>query len=173
MSSNSTDHDHGGHGGDGEFTCSNSMLFNWEYRNLCIVFSWWGVNSIPGLILSCAIICILAITFEVLRFVSRKYDEKIYLSGHRPLEEETANASTSTNTGNSRPVRITHIQQIMRSLIYSIQVLLSFFLMLMFMTYNGFVMISVVIGAGIGYFFFGRHVLTKVEVGERDVIGCH
>lgn len=46
-------------------------------------------------------------------------------------------------------------QKVIRSVNYAVLVGISFWLMLVFMTYNGFLMISVVIGAGIGHYAFG------------------
>jgi hypothetical protein len=48
-------------------------------------------------------------------------------------------------------------QKVNRSLFYAILVGISFWLMLVFMTYNGFLMISVVIGAGLGHYAFGSN----------------
>ncbi|RHZ48852.1 hypothetical protein Glove_541g31 [Diversispora epigaea] len=168
---NSTENEgHEGHGGNS--TCNSHMLWNWETKNVCIVFSWWSANSVPSLIFSCLIVLLLAVSFEVLRNLSRKYDLKIYSAAHRELEGgDSSNSSTVNN--NNRFVRVTYIQQFIRSVIYSIQVFLSFFLMLIFMTFNGFLIISLVIGAGLGYFFFGKHTLSGTSIGEREIVGCH
>ena len=63
------------------------MLFNWDTERLCIIFSWWSINSIGFLILSCFIVTLLSASFEFLRFVLRKYDSKIYASSHSQLQE--------------------------------------------------------------------------------------
>jgi copper transporter 1 len=77
------------------------MLFNWDTEKLCIVFSWWRVNNIGFLILSCFIIILLATSFEFLKFVLRRYDSKIKASSHSRLQEgRDANpeeASTQNN----------------------------------------------------------------------------
>lgn len=56
----------------------------------------------------------------------------------------------------------------MRSTIYAILVAISFWLMLVFMTYNGFLMIAVVLGAGFGHFIFGRG-----KLAANRSIQCH
>jgi copper transporter 1 len=44
--------------------------------------------------------------------------------------------------------------------------------MLIFMTYNGYLMLSVTIGAAIGYFAFAKHELSSSEnAGGRPI--CH
>lgn len=63
--------------------------------------------------------------------------------------------------------RISQQQKATRSIIYAVLVGISFWLMLVFMTYNGFLMISVVIGAGLGHYAFGGSLPT-----DRG-IQCH
>lgn len=58
-------------------------------------------------------------------------------------------------------------QRVTRSVFYAILVAISFWLMLVFMTYNGFLMLSVVIGAGIGHYAFGGNLSS-----DRG-IQCH
>jgi copper transporter 1 len=63
--------------------------------------------------------------------------------------------------------RMSQQQKVTRSIIYAVLVGISFWLMLVFMTYNGFLMISVVIGAGLGHYAFGGNLPT-----DRG-IQCH
>ncbi|CAG8579454.1 17438_t:CDS:2, partial [Dentiscutata heterogama] len=157
--------DHGDHGnGNNNFRCSMKMLFNWDTTNLCIIFSWWKVNGIPLLILSCFFVALIGVVYELLKYLSRKYDEKIYESCYRQISnDEEENPPAPVN----RVVKLKRSQQLIRSFIYAIQAFISFFIMLIFMTYNGFLMISVVIGAGIGFFFFGKQTVSNSE--EEDI----
>ncbi|CAG8689383.1 4932_t:CDS:2 [Funneliformis caledonium] len=139
--------------------CSMNMLFNWDTKNLCIVFSWWRVDNIG--------------------FLSRKYDASIYNSSAAELQddgfEENATVTSEIQTvvqKRNRVFRITFKQQMIRSLIYTVQVFISFFTMLIFMTYNGFLMFSVAIGAGIGYLFFGKPTLS-LNYDLPDRLTCH
>ncbi|KAK2758787.1 hypothetical protein FQN54_003479 [Arachnomyces sp. PD_36] len=50
--------------------------------------------------------------------------------------------------------------------LYAVQVFYSFFIMLLFMTYNGWVMLAVTVGAFIGYMAFGQSSATKS-------VACH
>ncbi|CAB4473122.1 uncharacterized protein OCT59_028337 [Rhizophagus irregularis] len=156
-------YDHGGsHDSD---ACNMQMLFNWDTEKLCIIFTWWRVNSIGFLILSCFIIILLATSFEFLRFALRKYDTKIQVSYSQLQEGRDANSEEVATQSNAN--RITYVQQLVRTLIHTSQVFLSFFLMLVFMTYNGFLMISVIIGAAIGYFVFSSSV---IDFGESAIL---
>lgn len=50
-----------------------------------------------------------------------------------------------------------------------LQITVSYLLMLVFMTYNTWLCLSVVLGAGLGYFIFGLKRLTAIDVNEH----CH
>jgi len=50
------------------------------------------------------------------------------------------------------------------------QVFVGFFLMLIFMTYNGYLMIATVLGAGIGFFYFGGNTLS---LPATKALSCH
>lgn len=77
------------------------MLFNWDTEKLCIIFTWWRVNNIGFLILSCFIIILLAASFEFLRFVLRKYDTKIQASYSRLQEGRDANSEEVATQSNA------------------------------------------------------------------------
>lgn len=49
------------------------------------------------------------------------------------------------------------------------QVFVGFFLMLIFMTYNGYLMAATVIGAGVGFFYFGGDSLSS----STKALSCH
>ena len=59
-----------------------------------------------------------------------------------------------------------HIGQ---SFLHMFQVFVSYLLMLAFMTYNAYVCIAIILGAGLGYFLFGWMRQTVVDVNEH----CH
>lgn len=53
--------------------------------------------------------------------------------------------------------------------LHMLQFFISYLLMLVFMTYNVYLCISVLIGAGVGYFLFGWYKSTAVDITEH----CH
>lgn len=57
----------------------------------------------------------------------------------------------------------------LQTLLHVIQVVLSYVLMLVFMTYNGFLCIAVAAGAGAGYFVFSWKKAIVVDITEH----CH
>lgn len=53
------------------------MLFTWDTTNLCIVFRQWHVRSTPGLIVSLIAVVLLAMGYEALRALSRRYESSV------------------------------------------------------------------------------------------------
>jgi len=56
--------------------------------------------------------------------------------------------------------------KMIKAFLYAVQVFYSFFIMLLFMTYNGFIMLAVAVGAFIGYLAFGQGPSAKT-------VACH
>ncbi|CAN6622229.1 copper transport protein Ctr2p [Trichomonascus vanleenenianus] len=135
------DHGNMGHGGmdhgDMGPMCSMNMIFTWDTDNLCIVFKWWHIQTTIGLWLSLLAIVGLGAGYEFLRYRSRVLDSQT-------LEPQTRNVSGSPR------------QKIARSAFYAFQVAYSFFLMLIFMTYNGWAMLAVTAGAFVGFYIWGE-----------------
>jgi copper transporter 1 len=55
-----------------------------------------------------------------------------------------------------------------RSALYALLMGISFWLMLVFMTYNGYLMIALILGAGVGHYMFGQGKLAAARN-----ISCH
>jgi len=56
---------------------------------------------------------------------------------------------------------------IVRAALYAVQVFYSFFIMLLFMTYNGWVMLAVAGGAFVGHLLFG------LKTSSTKSVACH
>lgn len=53
------------------------MVFNWNFKNTCIVFDWWRVTSPLSLLWSCLIIIAIAASYEYFRYKTRCYDQYV------------------------------------------------------------------------------------------------
>ncbi|KAM4054955.1 ctr copper transporter family protein [Hirsutella rhossiliensis] len=136
-------HGHMGHGGSGmDDMCSMDMLFTWDTTNLCIVFRQWHVRSTTSLVFSLIAIVLLAMVYEALRSLSRRFEA----SQNRRLADMP------------RQHRVQAAQRVhlIKALLYALQNFYAFMLMLVFMTYNGWVMVAVSVGAFLGYLVFGQ-----------------
>jgi copper transporter 1 len=153
------DHGHGGHGGgDGGMgeMCSMNMLFTWDTTNLCIVFRQWHVRSTTSLVFSLVAVLLLAVGYEALRSVSRSYEQAIA----KRVQATPRDASVTENTpflfsGQNQP-EASRRGHLIKAVLYALQNFYAFMLMLVFMTYNGWVMVTVSLGAFVGYLVFGE-----------------
>ncbi|CAO3640971.1 unnamed protein product [Mucor hiemalis] len=158
--------------------CAMNMLFNWQVKDVCVVFEWWHIHTATDLLISCIAVFCIAAGYEYLRVKSKTFDEqwsqteKKRVSEQRSLVGHGEEEIETNDTGFSRKelliIRSSRQHEIIRSLIYATLVAISFWLMLVFMTYNGFLMIATVLGAGFGHLIFGHGKLRA----SRD-IQCH
>ncbi|ODA78357.1 hypothetical protein RJ55_05738 [Drechmeria coniospora] len=134
---------HGAHGGGdmGEM-CNMNMLFTWDSTNLCIVFRQWHIRSTASLVVSLVAVVVLAMGYEALRSVSRRYETTVNKRiAALPRQYQVAAGRNS---------------HVVKAVLYALQNFYAFMLMLVFMTYNGWVMIAVSLGALFGYLLFGQ-----------------
>ncbi|KAK7205232.1 Ctr copper transporter family-domain-containing protein [Myxozyma melibiosi] len=140
--------------------CRMNMLFTWQTDSICIVFQWWRMYNRATVALSFLGIVGLGVGYELVRELTRRYESYIN--------------SVSRGDDQLLPLIIKRYMpdrsmrdRLILSFLYAFQVLYSFFLMLVFMSYNGWMMFAVVVGAFIGFFFFGsKH---RVPTGESAV----
>ncbi|KAL4810230.1 Ctr copper transporter family-domain-containing protein [Aspergillus unguis] len=77
------------------------------------------------------------------------------------------NASSPLLVGGDNRRAVERRGKITMAALYGVQVFYSFFIMLLFMTYNGFVMLAVAVGAFVGYLAFGENMSATKSVA------CH
>ncbi|KAJ2001216.1 copper transpport protein [Coemansia thaxteri] len=139
------DHGGGGGGGGGESRpmCAMNMAFNWSTENVCVLFDFWRVNSSTSLVLTCAAVFLLGYFYEYARAAVRIW------------EKSNAPSGTLVTTGPSTPLvntgAICNGIRWRRALFYGLLVAYSYSLMLIFMTYNGFLILAVIGGAIAGH----------------------
>ncbi|KAH9223023.1 Ctr copper transporter, partial [Leptodontidium sp. 2 PMI_412] len=136
-----------GHGGmDGGMpACDMNMLFTWDTTNLCIVFKWWHIRTTAGLLFSLLAVVALTAAYEAIRSASRRYEEYVT----KKTEETPIGAVTERTpflwTGRNQ-VEVSQKAHVVKAVLYAVQTFYAFMLMLLFMTYNGWVMVAVGIG---------------------------
>ncbi|KAL7320939.1 copper transpport protein [Mucor circinelloides] len=172
--------DHSGHDMPMPATCKMNMLFNWQVENTCVVFRWWHISGPISMILSCIAIFLIAAGYEWIRAYSKAIESRwkeaeILLERNGQIgaddeeeEQEHGGQQRSLVHAYQQHTRLSKQREFVRSSIYAGLVAISFWLMLVFMTYNGYLMIATVLGAGFGHFIFGNGRLT----GDKS-IQCH
>ncbi|KAG6336633.1 hypothetical protein ID866_2472 [Astraeus odoratus] len=167
--------------------CAMNMLWNTQIINTCIVFRSWHVHTHAQFVASCVAIVLLGVLYEYLRVFQQRVDRRIAaklqkrervpspLSGRSTPErggrsDEVVgllNGRRARNIGVSVPVHI----RMLRAALYGASVFLSFFLMLVFMTYNAYLILAVVAGAAIGHYIFGGYIDFDSTGGKG--MACH
>jgi len=136
--------------------CSMNMVFTWDTSNLCIIFRWWHIQTTPGLIFSLLAVVALTAAYEALRALSRRY-ETFAARKEEETPIETVTERTPFLWSGRNQVEVSKRAHVIKALLYAVQNFYAFMLMLLFMTYNGWVMLSVGVGAFIGFLLFGNN----------------
>lgn len=141
----------------GDDHCSMNMLFTWKYKNVCVIFSWWHIKKFSHLLFSFLAIVLLTYGYEYLKYYI--YKSQI----NRGVTAPSSDASVSSNVGRRN--------RLSQSCWYGLQVGYSFMLMLIFMTYNGWLMLAVVIGAVWGHYSWSPRIRSIAL--EEASLSCH
>ncbi|XP_018804233.1 PREDICTED: high affinity copper uptake protein 1 isoform X1 [Bactrocera latifrons] len=177
-------HDHGTMNMEGAMHHMMSMAFHFGY-NETVLFSWWKFDSIMGLIGSMIAIFVMAVLYEGLKYYREYLFWKTYnLLEYRPVTgpqrnpEDPQRSTPSTSASpvqyvgeviHKQPPTMLSLNHFYQTGLHILQVTLSFMLMLIFMTYNVWLCIAVVLGAAVGYFLFCWRKSVIVDVTEH----CH
>ncbi|PIL35956.1 transporter [Ganoderma sinense ZZ0214-1] len=193
--------DHGGHDMPMPMgpKCSMNMLWNTQIEDTCIVFRSWHISTTSAFVFSCVVIAGLGVFYEYLRVAQRNLDLRIAatLSAQGKGKAAAAAHSHGSVSGRDSPeidseeaglltgtlVKKTNVgtplpftARVARASLYGAQVFLSFFLMLVFMTYNAYLILATVVGAAIGHFIFSAHMDIDAVLsggGDNKGMACH
>ncbi|KAL6440941.1 hypothetical protein ACFW04_003381 [Cataglyphis niger] len=171
MNHGTMDHDVGASTSD---ACSDMgshgmlMTFHTGYCE-SVLFENWKITSIGSLIGSMIGIVIMAALYEGLKY----YREYLFWKTYNALQYRSVTVPSEKNVvaEDNRVVQPTMLSwmHLFQTFLHIVQIVLSYFLMLIFMTYNVWLCCAVVIGAAIGYFLFGWKKSVIVDVTEH----CH
>ncbi|KAH8202643.1 hypothetical protein TruAng_003244 [Truncatella angustata] len=175
------DMDHGGHGGmtdmcnmnlttaDG-IECEPQMLFTWDSTNLCIVFRSWHVRGTASLVFSLLAIVAICVGYEAVREATRRYEswaDKRQETAPREHGDGHVTENTPFLWTGRNQVEVSKRAHVIKATLYAVQCFYAFMMMLLFMTYNGWVMLAVFVGNFIGYIMFGNSTKATKETA------CH
>jgi len=153
-----------------------NMLFTWDYHNVCVVFRQWQITTPLSLIISLLGVVAIVAGYEALREAIRQFEARTN------KRIETVPRDLPTTHGDGEDDQEEHIAEttpffrrpghnrddaakrahVIKSVLYGVQNFYAFMIMLIFMTYNGWIMVAVSVGAGLGYLLFGgRTAATK------------
>ncbi|KAL8712576.1 MAG: hypothetical protein Q9220_003107 [cf. Caloplaca sp. 1 TL-2023] len=157
------------------------MLWNWYTVDSCFISSTWHITSKGMFAGSCIGVVLLACAHQFLTRLQREYDAYLIrqslahgipsndFSVHRNGSESSQDREIETGKGSSGGSLIasrglasaetkrlvpTVFQQVVRALIHMVQFAVAYFIMLLAMYYNGYIIICILIGAFLGFFIF-------------------
>lgn len=162
--------------------CITLTCGNWDTIGTCFLAPSWYNSDIAKFAGSCIGIAFWVILTEYIRRCSREFDRYIVREATKKIQNADAgkNSSDIERRGPlgfltrgksvlSGRIRLypTVIQQSLRALLYAIQFTSAYLIMLIAMTYNGYVLLSIILGALVGYFFSTWDTLGTVVISEN------
>lgn len=176
------------------------MLWNWNTIDACFLSSSWHVKSHAMFAASCIGVALLVVCLEFLRRLSRETDAYFMRSFQRHLRMTNAAIAASNSNSDSLNTHIPNsydpysesqsitgyatyraspLQQLVRAILHGMTLGVAYIVMLLAMYFNGYIIISIIIGAALGKFLcdwmvvripYEVHMgLGLGEVREKDV----
>ncbi|KAI4902534.1 hypothetical protein NFI96_013153, partial [Prochilodus magdalenae] len=161
--------DHGS-GSGGHEGMMMQMTFYFGYKGVELLFAGLVINTPGEMVGACIGVFLLAALYEGLKIgrevlLRRNQVNVRYNSMPVPGADGTVLMETHKTVGQ----RMLSLPHAIQTILHIIQVVVSYFLMLVFMTYNGYLCIAVAAGAGVGYFLFSWRKAVVVDITEH----CH
>ncbi|XP_063546088.1 high affinity copper uptake protein 1-like isoform X2 [Cydia strobilella] len=168
-------HDHASHGS------MMAMTFHGGYAET-ILFSWWDVKEVGPFIGSFIAIFIMALLYEGLKYYRKHLLWKSYAGlqycAVSPPDKGVQNICSPDEPQVIQPMphalernvpTMLSSAHAYQTVLHGLQVFISYMLMLVFMTYNTWLCVAVVMGSATGYFLFGWRESVVVDFTEH----CH
>ncbi|PLW09607.1 hypothetical protein PCANC_22835 [Puccinia coronata f. sp. avenae] len=149
--------------------CSMNMVFNSQPIGTCIVFRQFYVSGTMALLFYLTLLFVIAVGYEYLRLASNRFERMIQVKLSASPDPASINL-INPKLASWGQICVPRSIQLTRSLFYISNVALSFFLMLVIMTYNAQIILAVLAGAFVGHFVFHR----EISFGQPDKgMACH
>jgi copper transporter 1 len=156
------------------------MLWNWYTIDACFISSSWHITTQGGFAASCIGVILMVVLLEGLRRMGKEYDEWILRGFHARLALIASDPDPASCRGNNgeqqsrRPMsvtfRATPLQQLGRAVLHAATFGVAYIIMLLAMYFNGYIIICIFIGAGLGKFFCDWMAKTIV-LGQEGGVG--
>ncbi|KAK4175051.1 copper transport encoded by the Pactr3 protein [Triangularia setosa] len=161
----------GGHSMGGGTGCKISMLWNWNTIDSCFIASSWKITSTGMFAGSCIGVLLLTMSLEFLRRIVTEYDRFLLRKHLRSFEGKEG---VDCRLG----YRPTIWEQMVRALLHMMQFAVAYFVMLLAMYYNGYLIICIFLGAYLGSFVFhwepiGVGALGQTSATKEPTVCCN
>ncbi|CAL1260940.1 unnamed protein product [Larinioides sclopetarius] len=145
-----------------------AMYFHFGVKET-ILFKEWKTTTAGGMVASVIGVFLMGMLYEGLKYF-REYLFKQYVSSIQfSTVAITGENGRVTQVHKVEKHRMLSWQHALQTSLHIVQIVVSYFLMLIFMTYNVWLCLAVVFGAGVGYFVFGWKKASVVDITEH----CH
>lgn len=150
------------------------MLWNWDVTDSCFLAASWHITNGDMFAATCIGVVLLVILVEFTRRRGREYGETLLRRFSRQAEASRACLFTTDNnvaaTSSTAIIfRAAPLQQTIRAILYAAAVAGAYILMLIAMSFNGYVIISIFVGAGIGKFLCDW-LVVKIDLDDATDI---
>ncbi|KAF8248211.1 Ctr copper transporter [Wilcoxina mikolae CBS 423.85] len=154
------------------------MLWNWYTIDSCFLAQSWHVHTHAQFAGTCIFVFALVLALEFVRRAQREYDRHIVRKWQASVagaetaaaKSEDGEAALGLRTGFLTPLtfRPTLLQQAVRCAFYAAQFGAAYLTMLLAMYYNGYILLSILLGAFVGHFLFGY---DNIMIGGKQETG--
>lgn len=146
------------------------MTFYFGYENVELLFSGLVINSAGEMAGAFVAVFLLAVLYEGLKIARESLLRRSQVSiRYNSMPVPGPNGTTLMETHKTVGQQMISMPHVFQTFLHIIQVVVSYFLMLIFMTYNAYLCIAVAAGAGTGYFLFSWKKAVVVDITEH----CH
>ncbi|KAF4589096.1 Ctr copper transporter [Ophiocordyceps camponoti-floridani] len=160
------DHAHMDMGSGDAADCKISMLWNWYTIDACFLSPGWHIRNGGMFAATCLGVIALVVFVELLRRLGKEYDAFILRQARRHFADRYADEKSFDSSVVT--FRATVPQQLIRSAIHAGTFGGAYIVMLLAMYFNGFVILCIFIGAGLGKFLCDWMVL-HIDVDQGRV----
>jgi len=180
--------DHANHGGD-HGSHSMATYFYIGYDDVQMVLKNWIVDDLPSLLGTCLVLVAIVLVAEWLRLwrenfqfamIQKLQSRSSSVASNRDESDAMFNTSKYATEPTTRPIAqswragLTNRDHIILALTYTLQQTISLVLMLVFMTFNLYLCAAVVLGHGLGYYFFAwRRIIPVAGLAMTELGMCH
>lgn len=147
-------------------------MWNWYTIDACFLTPSWRIRNGGMFAATCVGVALLVVALEFFRRLGKEYDALIIRQFRQNLASKTVPIQT-VETPAVAVFRATPLQQFTRAVLHATVFGLAYIIMLLAMYYNGYIIMSIVVGAGLGKFFCDWDVCTLPQVASTYGAGSN
>ncbi|KAG6016728.1 hypothetical protein E4U41_004366 [Claviceps citrina] len=144
------------HAGPQGADCKISMLWNWYTIDACFLTPSWHITNEAMFAATCIGVVLLVMVVELTRRLGRAYDAFLVRQFRREAAAAARRREVDAEEEDAVLVvtfRATPLQQLARSVLHALTFGAAYVVMLLAMSFNGYVILCIFVGAGLGKFF--------------------